>query len=627
MKLKTSFFNKTIFWKNVTLYWPLWGLYSLILLIIQPVALFFSNVYEAQFDNVPSDEEKLRELINLLYMERSIWIIAIVSLIFGMALFSFLYSSKSANMIHSLPVDRKQLFGTSVISGLTFLIVPQMVTAGLTLIVCLVYAIPQAYYVGLWLLMVAGISVVMFAVVTLCAFFTGLILALPVYVIAANGLSFWVYGLIYYVTTVFAYGVNRTIYEIDGIISLLSPIACLLNNVNIDWFYQDNDMRNQIHVEVNGLGVLAVYVLVAVLLYFLAYRCYKKRQIETAGDLLSVNWLKPVFRWGVGASGGIFGGLLMTEIVRNLGIRCNLLGFLIFMLLLGGLCYFFADMFVKKNFKVFKKENWIGFAKFSVALCITFFAIFGVAKYQEHYVPKEEDIEWVQLTYSYSMEFEGQDVEIVTQIHEKILDKLEVCRENEYTWNSDYKYIRINYSMKNGEYISRRYKLPVGDADTMAILKEVVTLQNSPEIFLTSYLGVGRFKNPVFSHGSVEFYRGNREEEIEWVANDLSEEKAKAMYEAILKDVEEGTLLQYNTFEGSDDGYYYEDYYGYYNNVTPPAMKYQTYIYLSFYQTDENGYGREWKEVYISFGPDCENIINLLIEYDMIESLDDILWE
>ena len=49
-----------------------------------------------------------------------------------------------------------------------------------------------------------------------------------------------------------------------------------------------------------GLRVLAAYVAAAVVIYLIAYYCYKKRRIESAGDLISFNWVKPLFRWGVG---------------------------------------------------------------------------------------------------------------------------------------------------------------------------------------------------------------------------------------------------------------------------------------------------------------------------------------
>ena len=42
MKSRISFFNKTVFLKNVTLFWPIWAVYTLVLLTLQPVILWFN---------------------------------------------------------------------------------------------------------------------------------------------------------------------------------------------------------------------------------------------------------------------------------------------------------------------------------------------------------------------------------------------------------------------------------------------------------------------------------------------------------------------------------------------------------------------------------------------------------
>ena len=33
-----------------------------------------------------------------------------------------------------------------------------------------------------------------------------------------------------------------------------------------------------------------------------------------------------------------------------------------------------------------------------------------------------------------------------------------------------------------------------------------------------------------------------------------------------------------------------------------------------------------WQNCHVNFGPDCENVINALIEFGIIESVDDIWW-
>lgn len=51
MKSKTSCFNKTIFKKNMTHFWPLWALYSCYLIVSLPVGLWFNMRYYLQDDS------------------------------------------------------------------------------------------------------------------------------------------------------------------------------------------------------------------------------------------------------------------------------------------------------------------------------------------------------------------------------------------------------------------------------------------------------------------------------------------------------------------------------------------------------------------------------------------------
>ena len=58
MKSKTSYFNKTIFKKNITHYWPIWGIILFWNLFLLPFMLYdnslqyryFTNMTQAQMD-------------------------------------------------------------------------------------------------------------------------------------------------------------------------------------------------------------------------------------------------------------------------------------------------------------------------------------------------------------------------------------------------------------------------------------------------------------------------------------------------------------------------------------------------------------------------------------------------
>ena len=98
-----------------------------------------------------------------------------------MAVFSYLYSAKNTNMIHSLPVDRRELFVTNIISASAFMIVPQILTFIITVFVCIGAHITNIQYILYWFGAEAAMTFFALALGAFVAMFTGQLLAFPVY--------------------------------------------------------------------------------------------------------------------------------------------------------------------------------------------------------------------------------------------------------------------------------------------------------------------------------------------------------------------------------------------------------------------------------------------------------------
>ncbi|MFQ7453042.1 MAG: hypothetical protein ACLRNQ_18425 [Flavonifractor plautii] len=48
-----------------------------------------------------------------------------------------------------------------------------------------------------------------------------------------------------------------------------------------------------------GLGYASLYALIGLVLAGLALAAYRRRHLESAGDVVSVRWVRPVFKYGV----------------------------------------------------------------------------------------------------------------------------------------------------------------------------------------------------------------------------------------------------------------------------------------------------------------------------------------
>lgn len=633
MKSKTSFFNKTIFLKNVTLYWPLWGIYTFILFCMQPFSLWMD--YQ---NKVFYGESYTENLVSVIGLTGYIVVIACAAVLFGMALFNYLYNSKSANMIHALPTNKAELFGTNVISGLAFLIVPQIFNFVLTLFICLANGETKIEYLATWLVMVIAIDFIAFSFVTVCAFFTGLFFALPVYVVIVNLLSYWAYALVLVVVATFGYGVSNLGNLSQSIIELFSPILCFIENVDIGSKYDSNGVF--IGIQTYGIPVILAYLVVAIVLYAIAYVTYQKGHIEKAGELITVQWLKPVFRWGVGISGGIFGSFLIYHLANELNISCGIPGFILAMLILGMVSYFAADMFVRKTFHVFKKENWKGCGCFSAVLLVCFFALLGVADMYENYLPEQEDVASAEVVMSYDILLDGENSGFIIDAHEQILANLEHCEalEKSGSYSERNEYISIRYYLKNGDNVYRHYSLPYEVEEIAAVINQVENMEKQPEVYLSSRLCTRYDEVTEFGTGWVEaYFVDNNEPDNPYGIMDtrsMTAEQVELLWAAVIADCKAGNLMKYDL----DSSGILEE--GETDNVSTasfamqfkdPGINYgESASYSSYSYTHEVVYDSMYEEsfsgAYLNFGPDCEHIIQTLIDCGIIESADDIDW-
>ena len=117
MKSRTSFFNGTLFRKNLTRFAPLWMLYTLCLLLGMTV-LYMDNGSDFWFANRMGELVQVTALINLLYAPLT-----------AMLLFGDLYNSRMCYALHAMPMKRQCHFWTNVISGMMFSLLPTAIMA------------------------------------------------------------------------------------------------------------------------------------------------------------------------------------------------------------------------------------------------------------------------------------------------------------------------------------------------------------------------------------------------------------------------------------------------------------------------------------------------------------------
>ena len=456
MKCATSYFNSTLFKKNLTRYWPIWALYALIWIYALPVRcitivsrnqLWMGETPVKQVQAFANGIPDLLEVFGTV-MAFSFGVLA------AMAVFSYLYNNRSAGMIHALPVRREGLFLTSYLSGLCFLLAPHLLVWLLTLGaegLCSGYV--DLYTVSVWALAQSALCLFFYSFAVFCAMFTGHLLALPAFYGILNFLAAILMLLFDVLFEPFLYGYAGLTNTAEEVVWWLTPAVRLGENVR----WRSNGLSYKLH----GVPELAIYAAAGLVLAALALLVYRKRHIETAGDVVAVPVVRPFFKYGVSICSGLCFGYWLYAMF-GFEAPFGLMGSLLLWTFIG---YFAAEMLLKKSFRVWKA--WRGCAVLLALVAVGLIALRGDAFGYVSRIPSPDRVVSVTVdgmgSYPYdggrSFEFTTQDAALIQKtvaLHEAIVDQHKNPDMGE-GGDSDYIRLNVSYTLSSGATLRRQY--------------------------------------------------------------------------------------------------------------------------------------------------------------------------
>ena len=343
--------NSTLYFKNLRRFWPIWGSYGVILLL---VPLTFLLTWLDRNSSLTADLAA-QDLLGFV-SPMGLILSAVWSIISAMAVFSYLYNSRSVQLYHALPIRREGLYLTGYLSGLSFLVLPLAAVFLFTLGVEAVSDTLMLWPLLQWLIAQVCFALFFYSFASFCALFVGHIAALPVFYGILNILAFGMYQLISELFRQFVYGYYSW-PAMSALAQWLSPFIMLWREGGVragedgGYFF-------------TGLAFTLLYALAGLALAALGLLVYRTRPLETSGDVVAVKWVRPVFKYGVAFCAAVTLGIFLHELFRSLlpGGMWPMLG----LMLLGGLIgYFAAEMLLRKTFRVFRR-GWKG----ALALCL-----------------------------------------------------------------------------------------------------------------------------------------------------------------------------------------------------------------------------------------------------------------
>lgn len=505
MRSATSYFNCTLFKKNLTRFWPIWALYGVIWMVSLPLSMLTSGRQ--------SDLEHLarRWVLDAAATEGLILAVPF-GLLAAMAVFSYLYNHRSAGLMHALPIRREGLFLTNYLSGLAFLLLPLCVVFVSTLAAEALMGVVYLPALLTWFCLQILYVLFFYSFAVFCAMFTGNLLALPAFYGILNLL---VYVMTYLISALFQlflfgfYSANR----MDAFAAWLTPALMLGRTVNVSRVELEPNVSSY---SLGGIPTALLYAAVGLVLAALALVLYRRKQIESAGDVVSVAWVRPVFKYGCAFCSALSLGIFLYSIFIW-DLPRSPWALLIFMLLCGAVGYFAAEMLLQKSFRVFRK--WKGCVVFSLVLVAATCALtFDVTGFERR-VPETGAVQSVLLRSNSTMPYDSgnqhsflfsdpEHIALVTGLHQSIVDSRVTLRlmdkETLYeplplpdgtttqVQTQGILFLHLDYSMRDGSIVTRRYDIPVTDAllaDPSSPAARLDALLNRPEQLVQAYGG------------------------------------------------------------------------------------------------------------------------------------------
>ena len=443
MKLRTSYFNPTVLKKDITRFAPVWALYT---------------VFQVMFVLLLAENEGTAERFatEAPYIMMSMGVVNFCYAgLCAVLLFGDLFQPKMCNALHAMPLRREGWFLTHTCAGLLFCLVPNLLGMLITLPLLQQYG----YLALLWL-----------AVMVLQYLFFFGVGAFSVMCAGSRLGACAVYGIVNFLAVLVAW-LAMTFYEplLYGIsldvdrFANYSPVVAFSSS---QYFSLQYDKQ---HAAALWLGFLQehwTYLFVAagvgVVLSILAVLIYRSRKLESAGDLISLPAVAPVFLviYTLGAGAAMY---YIADIVSD-SFRYP---FLVIGLILG---FFTGKMLLAKKVNVFQGKTFLGFGifitVFALTLGLTALDPLGVTRY----VPDTEDVVSARLYNNYDSLYgrdkvpgssDTEEIDGIRTLHRQIL----ATRED--TFGKPTVRACIQYTLKNGSTLSRYYTVavdsPVGE--------------------------------------------------------------------------------------------------------------------------------------------------------------------
>ena len=381
MRSRMSIFSPTLAKKLFTRFWPLLAAYTIILFlaVISPLSNAIPLAETAASDYYQSFFSQ--HLLRVVSGEYSV-LSMIYAMFIAMAVFAYMYNSRTADAYHCLPIKRGGIFATGYLTGLGFILAPHLLIFVLGLFVGAGGAAPFFTALLIWLGAYSIQGMFFFSLAVLCAHATGSIVMMPILTIIMNFLVTVVVMISGIILEAFGYQGYAVWF------TPLSPCAHLASR----YFFIEAAAYSSGQYQPFSWGYFIGLLVASIACAALGLLLYHLRKTESAGDVIAPSKLRPLFKYcfatgcamvlGIFIAATFFTGMTVDPASLFSGWQLTLSIFIG-----GAIGYYAAEAMLMRNLKISRRAwQWL-FIFLGVLLAATsvfWFDLLGLGKVSSH---------------------------------------------------------------------------------------------------------------------------------------------------------------------------------------------------------------------------------------------------
>lgn len=376
--------------------------------------------------------------IEILYNPIVLLTIFVLPVLVSILLFKYTNEEKSSSFIHGLPISKRKLYITNILTGIVMYVIPFLVN--LTIILLLNLGEMGKYLQFADIIKWFGVCMLYNTIFFSFATFIGTFCASKI----SHGILTYIlmYAPVGILVLTSAF-IEDILYGFKGFSSNLEEFTKLPFIKIIEDFREMNSyyLSQTIKFETS---TIIIYITSIIAMLVLGYFIYKKRKLEITKEFIAFKGIRSFVKYAATFLINLLSYMYFYNIIGEHNIRTLFASFIITLI-----AYLIIEMILKKTYKVFK--SIIGFIVYAVIITITFVILSTGAFGYETRIPKAENVEEVSFKVrNETINFkEKQNIENIINFQQKLVDE----KKKGYTEYT------LEYKLKDGRKITRKYDI------------------------------------------------------------------------------------------------------------------------------------------------------------------------